>query len=1035
MTATNATGFSQNPSMDLDSAPTNHSPRPLTGRRQYVTVLFSDVSGSSEHAERLEAEDYSEVLDQFRHIARSVIPRHGGTIARLQGDGVLALFGYVDPREDDGRRATDAALELHAAIATVRAGSGVGATVVQLHSGIHGGLVLLIEGDIERGRFDVVGEVPNTAFRLCTLAGSGEILVSAETLGPQAQFFRTTLLRQLPIRGRSAPLDVLRVDDRAAVERRIDAAARRGVVPFVGRDAALTELLDAANNAHDGGSPTVLVSGEAGIGKTRLIDEFQRKLDRARFRVLQGYCEGYLGAQPLQPFVQWIRAVLGWREGATFEENAAATSLALNSFDGESAVEIEPVARAFLARGGEAQAPLRASAMVDLLAAFARRQTLVLVLDDCQWADDASRHALESLRAKRLPLLLLLATRPVGEDDHILVGAHTLRLNPLDAEQADGAIAAWLPGADPFTAQEIFRQSGGSPLFIEELCHVAAAGGDLRITPRGSGVAWINSMVASRMARLPDQQAECLRVASVAGNAFPVWLLERLVDAADANPLLEALAAQDFLAAGVQPGMLRFKHVMTREAVYGTVEPARRKALHLLVAESLEASVAGVDAFELLEALSYHYDAAGKSEQAASFALAAGDKALSAMALDRARAQYITALRSLDASGTLTRAIKLQWCAIAQKLGQTCVFDPLDVAHGFVLFERALTLARETRDENAMARAEYWLAYVNYGKGRPRDAVRYCEAALVHALASDDQPLAAQVQATLGQALASAGRYEQAMPLFAQAIDSKRQQSRPGSRTAIGSAYTLGRMGYSLGDLGRFDEARSHFEEALHLLHDNVHSVTASVRELMCAVYLWQGRWEDARTAGLEGAEMALRCRSRYLTAMGRALSACGAWALNGDAASLQALREPTHWIEARGGAVSTSLNYGWLVEASVSLGLEFEARQHAARLFMRARAQDRHGEAMGCRALARWATSRGDAERAARYLDAADRAADFRGSPRERAVNRFARAGIAAATGRTEDARALVAEAGEGFESMQMHWHLQQALELAKRL
>lgn len=1017
MTATTATGFSQNPFMDFDLAPTSHSPRSSAGRRQYVTVLFSDVSGSSEHAERLEAEDYSEVLDQFRQIARSVIPRHGGTIARLQGDGVLALFGYIDPREDDGRRATDAALEFHAEIAKVRAGSGVGATAIRLHSGIHGGLVLLIEGDIERGRFDVVGEVPNTAFRLCSLAGSGEILVSAETLGPQAQFFQTTLLRKIPIRGRSAPLDILRVDDRAAVECRVAAAARRGVVPFVGRGAALTELLDAADKAHEGASPTVLVSGEAGIGKSRLIDELQRRLDRARFRVLQGYCESYLGAQPLQPFVQWTRAALDWREGATFEENAAAASLALTSF------------------GGEPQAPLRASAMVDLLAALARRQTLVLVLDDWQWADDATRHALESLREKRLPLLLLLAARPVSEDDHALLGARTLRLDPLDAAEADGAIAAWLPGADPFTAQEIFRQSGGSPLFIEELCHVAAAGGDLRFTPRGSGVAWINSMVAARMARLPDQQAECLRAASVAGGTFPVWLMARLVGAVDATLLLEALAAQDFLAASGQTGMLRFKHVMTREAVYATVEPARRKAWHLLVAESLEASVAGEDAFELLEALSYHYDAAGKSERAATFALAAGDKALSAMALDRARAQYTTALRALDASGTLTRPMKLQWCSIAQKLGQTCVFDPLDVSHGFALFERALMLAREAGDENAIARAEYWLAYVNYGKGRPRDAVRYCEAALVHAQSSDDQPLAAQVQATLGQALASAGRYAQAMPLFAQAIESKRQQSRPGSRTAIGSAYTLGRMGYSLGDLGRFDEARSHFEEALHLLRDNVHSVTASVRELMCAVYLWQGRWEDARTTGLEGAEMALRCRSRYLTAMGRALSACGAWALTGDAASLQALREPTHWIEARGGAVSTSLNYGWLVEASVSLGLESEARQHAARLFMRARAQDRHGEAMGCRALARWAASRGDPARAARYLDAADRAADFRGSPRERAVNRFARAGIAAATGRIEEARALAAEAGEAFESMQMKWHSQQVLVLAQRL
>jgi len=203
----------------------------------------------------------------------------------------------------------------------------------------------------------------------------------------------------------------------------------------------------------------------------------------------------------------------------------------------------------------------------------------------------------------------------------------------------------------------------------------------------------------------------------------------------------------------------------------------------------------------------------------------------------------------------------------------------------------------------------------------------------------------------------------------------------------------------------------------------------------MCAVHLWQGRWDEARAAGLAGSDIALRCRSRYLTAMGRALSACGGWALDGNAASLQALRESTLWIEARGGAVSTSLNYGWLVEATVTLGLEAEARRHAARLFMRARAQDRHGEAQGCRALARLAASRGEPDRARHYLDAADRAADFRASPRERAVNWLARAEIAAIAGRAADARALVESAAEAFEQMQMAWHLGRARDISLRL
>lgn len=136
-------------------------------------------------------------------------------------------------------------------------------------------------------------------------------------------------------------------------------------------------------------------------------------------------------------------------------------------------------------------------------------------------------------------------------------------------------------------------------------------------------------------------------------------------------------------------------------------------------------------------------------------------------------------------------------------------------------------------------------------------------------------------------------------------------------------------MAYTLGDLGQFDEAYAKFDEVPHLLGDKLHSVRASVRELMCVVYLWQGRWAEAQEAGFEGSDIALRCRSRYLTAMGRALGACGAWAMKKTSfASFNLLHESTQWIDARGGAVSTSLNHGWLVDASVTLGMEREARQ-----------------------------------------------------------------------------------------------------------
>ena len=1010
----------------------------MIGKRRYVTVLFSDVSGSSRHVERLEAEDYAELLNSFRRLAQHIVPRHGGTIARLQGDGVLALFGHLEAHEDDGRRAVEAALELHESVRDLHCGEGSDESL-SLHSGVHAGLLLIVDGDIERGRVDVVGEVVNTASRLCDVASPGEILVSSETVGPAAHFFETSGQAVMQIRGRSAPLSVLRVNGRAALGRRIDASAQRGLVPFYGRASTLDTLLAAAEHAPGGEGSALLVIGEPGIGKTRLIEEFIRRLDDRRYRVLRGYCESYLGAEPLQPFMQMLRAAVGWRPGRPVEENEARVEEALSGLAHLPAT-VTGAALLNLLGGGVNASPLSAEARVEtivqFLAAFNGSQTTVLFLDDWQWADDASRQTLDALRQRRLPMLCVLAARSAADDENMIGGAIPLRLGPLEFTEADEAITAWLPDADPFVTREIYRQSGGSPLFIEELCHaVAAAGGNIDVSPRTRGMAWIGSLIASRLARLPDAEAECLRQASVVGNVFDVSVVAQLAGQEHAHALLEALMTKDFLIDAGQPGALRFKHVLTRDAVYATVDAARRTELHLRVAELLRSTIASNEAFEWLEALSFHYDAAGKSEEASRFAEAAGDKALAAMALDRARAQYIVALHSLDAMAPLSRDASLRWCSIAQRLGQTCVFDPLDVASGLVLFERAGLLAREAGDANAVARAEYWLAYVNYGKGRPRAAIRHGEVSLQHALSSGDTKLAAQVQATLAQAHASAGQYDRAMPLFLQAVESKRQQSRPGGRTAIGSAYTLGRMGFTFGDLGRFDEAQATFDEAMHLLGDATHSVAASVLELMSAVHIWQGRWDDAERVGLQGADMALRCRSRYLTAMGRALAACASWARDRDAASLSRLRDATRWIEARGGAVSTSLNYGWLVEASDHIGESDSARRWAIHLFQRARVQDRHGLAHGCRVLGARAALAGDRQRAERYFAAADQAAGYRSSRRERAVNDLWRGRAAWSEGRATEARSLAEASAEAFEDMQMTWHVQRSTDLMREL
>src|SRR5215217_2147937 len=168
-------------------------------RRRNLTILFSDLSESTRIAESLEAEDYFDLLARLRSLYHSVVARHGGTVAQISGDGMLALFGHPQSREGDARRAVEAALDLHGAVERL-AGEGLGRGMkLRLHSGIHSGLVLLQQGDQFRGRFELLGCATNIASRLCGAAGPGELLVSEATLGPDRHLFETVSRRRLSL--------------------------------------------------------------------------------------------------------------------------------------------------------------------------------------------------------------------------------------------------------------------------------------------------------------------------------------------------------------------------------------------------------------------------------------------------------------------------------------------------------------------------------------------------------------------------------------------------------------------------------------------------------------------------------------------------------------------------------------------------------------------------------------------------------------------------------------------------------------------
>lgn len=1007
------------------------------GIRQYLTLVFSDLSGSTELGAEMEAEFYADLMTRLRGLYQQVVAAHGGTVVRMQGDGMLAMFGHPQSQEDDGRRATRATLELHRRVGEI-AGSETlpGGVTLSLHSGIHAGLVLVDEGDVVRGRYELLGNAPNVAARLSTLAGRDQVLVTEETLGRWRDGFDTGERRLIELRGKQEALAVYEVYGVAAGETGLAARARRRVTHFVGRlreldrlDAALREALAKREFRH------VAIVAPAGAGKTRLAEELLLRAATLGWRLLRGYCESELSAEPLQPLLQMLRATLGLGS----ERSAAASLEALDAALAAHGTALDvhrPALLDLLSLAPEGARPTSAGRRLAALQAWFEQISvdapLLVFVDDWQWADAATREVLAALR--RLPrraIVLLVTTRGFDAGDADLQMASVLALSPLDDQAALETIQRLLPGGDPFVAREIRRYAGGNPLFIEELCHSVAHGGGDRRPGRGlGGAAWLAMLIASRVSRLPAREAELVRAAAVIGTVIPAWLLERLTGCRRDDPMLQSLADADLIFPGELPGTLRFKHGVTRDVIYDAVGLHRRRALHLRAAQALEQPrVDGGE--EPLEALAYHYGAAGETARGAQYAEGAGDKAVQAAALDRAQSLYRAAMDAIEQSETGRDGYR-RWMAIAQRFALTAVFDPSDAS--IALLRRAVERAQAHHDDAALAGTAYWLGYLTFAVGDSRGAIEHCERALAAARRIGDEPLAVQIRATLGQALGAAAQYGRALGLLDEAITIKRQH-RSSGRPAVGSAFSLATHGAVLADLGRFDEAHASFDEALEVVQGTGHWVEGSIRCWRAGALLWQGRWTEAREAADAARRDGERVRSLYIFAMGRSLAAYADWMLDPGPLPLQSLTESTGWLVARGKRLYLSLNHGWLAEALTDVGHRSDARWHAAAALRRARALDRLGEAMTGRALARLAAVDGDSAAVTRHLQRAWRAAQERRSPHEAAVTDWTAALLAERAGRRVEAQERLGQALEAFQRLRMDWHRDRALALGRRL
>jgi class 3 adenylate cyclase/tetratricopeptide (TPR) repeat protein len=649
---------------------------PIRGaERRQLTVLFCDLVEAVRLAATLDPEDWRDVILAYQDACSRVVSRFDGHVAQYLGDGVLVYFGYPNAHEDDAERAVRAGLDVIAAMRAVNLElerrHGVR---LELRIGIHTGPVVVSDmgGDTHRETL-ALGSTTNVAERIQKVATPGTVVVSRATLRLLRHGFVSRDLGEQELRGvgRVELHEVLRPVDR----RNREESPARTPQQLIGRDRELAVLKREYARARSSDSRTVLLTGEAGIGKSRLIEALRHELALGPPSLLEGRCSPYAQNRPFHPVTEILQEHLGLAEEDTDE--ARFTRLARRlSFGAGAPPQSVPLIASLLgldASAGEVlelSAPLRRERTFEALTAWALGlpdgRPFVLVIEDLHWADASSLELLGRWirHARGAGLLLLLTAReftPPWPADGTWVHLPLERLGRDEAYEIAVMLSPDRP-LPPATLEAIVERSDGNPLYVEEITKevlesgvVASGPGRIDVVdPRTVSIpATLQDSLMARLDRLGDAKGVA-QSASIIGREFSFALLR----AVSSTPLA---ALRTGLARLVEVGLVfergstanptyLFKHALVQDAAYASLLRSARQPLHAAIAAALEEGVDGERHAAAADLLAYHYDRAGLHARAAPYYRRAGDDA-------RARGSFTEALALYQRGVALTRRL------------------------------------------------------------------------------------------------------------------------------------------------------------------------------------------------------------------------------------------------------------------------------------------------------------------------------------------------------------------------------------------
>jgi class 3 adenylate cyclase/tetratricopeptide (TPR) repeat protein len=649
----------------LDSAAPSHAqPQPhegLTGERRHLTVLFCDLVGSTGIAAQLDPEEWRETVAGYHRAAAEAITRFGGHVAKYLGDGVMAFFGYPEAHDNDAERAARAGLAIIDAIAKLNEQPERPKLAARV--GIHSGAVVVGLGAGKEA--DVFGDAPNIAARVQEGAAPGTVLVTEDTHRLVSGLFVVEARGAPPLKGIERPIELYRVIQPSGVRGRLEAAAAaRGLTPFVGREDELRLLMNRWERALDGEGQVALIIGEAGIGKSRLMQRFHEQIAAAPHTWIETAAAPFFQNTPFYPVAEMLKQALAWRGNEPVEEQLARLEPVLE-LAGLKPAEAVPLLAPLLnlplpgryppsALSSEQQRRRLLATLVELALGLARVQPTVITTEDLHWVDPSTLELIQLLveQGARARLLLLYTARPEFHAQWPLRAHHTQitlnRLNARNVRAMVGQVAAQRALSEETIAAMVER-TGGVPLFIEELTLAVLQSGDAKLTGREIPVTLHDSLMA-RLDRLGPAK-EVIQVGAVIGGEFTYELLSAVHPIADEDLQrgLRALADAELLyVRGIAPeATYLFKHALIRDAAYEALLKSRRKDLHRLVARTIDEQFTALKEAHP-EVLARHWTEAGETEPAIAQWSRAGETARARNAFREALESYRQALALLN---------------------------------------------------------------------------------------------------------------------------------------------------------------------------------------------------------------------------------------------------------------------------------------------------------------------------------------------------------------------------------------------------